>query len=383
MTVKKSERLIVKFITNQANQEEIETLTKWLEDEENQIVFKDFVKINFAIDAVTNIFDSTEVKKQLSERINAENNVFVKKRFSSYYKYAAILVMLLGSIYFYQTSSLFYSKTNVVIPNKDEIVLQIGDESGQIINPEDSQDVTDKSGKVIGKQAKDILVYSDAFSNEKLVYNTLKIPYGKTFKVALSDGTIVHLNSGTSLRYPAHFLKNQNRQVFLTGEAYFEVAKDKMHPFIVNARDINVEVLGTKFDVSTYEEDPTTNVVLAEGKVSLYKDQKTDKNQVYLTPGLKGSNKKGQDLITTEKVNVSNYTAWINGTLVFKQLSFDAIMKKLERNYNVVFINKNKTLGKEIFNATFEKESIENVMKYLSESYDIDYKIKGNKIIIE
>ena len=90
MTVKKSERLIVKFITNQANQKEIEKLTKWLEKDENKITFKEFVKTNYAVDKVMYTFDSTEVKKQLSERIQSEKNVFYKRRFSSYYKYEAI-----------------------------------------------------------------------------------------------------------------------------------------------------------------------------------------------------------------------------------------------------------------------------------------------------
>ena len=131
-----------------------------------------------------------------------------------------------------------------------------------------------------------------------MVYNTLKIPYGKKFEVQLSDGTIVHLNAGTSLRYPVQFVKNQSRQVYLTGEAFFEVSKDKAHPFTVNTQEVNVEVLGTKFNVNSYTEDVSTDVVLVEGKVSLYKDKKTAENQVYLTPGLKGSNIKGQQKIT-------------------------------------------------------------------------------------
>jgi transmembrane sensor len=383
MTMKKSERLIVKFITNQASQEEIEELTKWLKREDNQIVFRDFVKTNYAIDAVMHSFDSTQVKKLLLGRIQQENNVFYKNRFSSYYKYAAILIMILGSFYFYKNSSLFNSKDNVVVPRQDEIVLQLDNESVQTIDPSNEKNVTDKFGKVIGKQDKNRLVYSNAFSNGKLVYNTLKIPYGKTFEVQLSDGTIVHLNSGTSLRYPVHFLKNQSRQVFLIGEAYFEVAKDKAHPFTVNTQEVNVEVLGTKFNVNTYTEDVTTDVVLVEGKVSLYKDKKTTENQVYLTPGLKGSTTRGQEKITTENVNTDYYTAWVKGSLVFKNASFNDIIKKLERHYNVTFINKNKILGKEIFNARFDNESIEVVLKYFSDSYAIDYKINKDKITIK
>lgn len=383
MTVKKSERLIVKFITNQASQEEIEALTEWLKEDENQLVFKDFVKTNYAIDTAVNNFDSTEVKKQLSERIRKENNVFYKRRFSSYYKYAAILIVALGGFYFYKNSTTaIQSKQNVIIPREDEIVLQLGDES-QNLDPNEARTITDKDGNVIGKQEKDRLVYTKAYAKGALVYNTIKIPYGKKFEVQLSDGTLVHLNAGTSLRYPVQFVKNQNRQVYLLGEAFFEVEKDKEHPFDVNTQNVNVEVLGTKFNVDTYSENPRTDVVLVEGKVSLYKDQKTKENQVYLKPGEKGSNERGQSEITTEQVNTEYYTAWVKGSLVFKNASFDDIIKKLERRYNVTFINKNKVLGKEIFNARFDNEPIEVVLKYFSDSYAIDYVIDRDKITIK
>lgn len=383
MTVKKSERLIVKFITNQASQDEIEKLTEWLKEEENQIVFNDFVKTNYAIESVMNSFDSTEVRKQISERIQNENNVFQKRRFSSYYKYAAILIVALGSFYFYKNSNLFHPKENVVVPRQDEIVLQLGNESAETIDTSETRNVTDKDGNIIGKQEKNRLVYSNTYSNGKLVYNTLKIPYGKKFEVQLSDGTVIHLNAGTSLRYPVQFLKNQNRQVYLTGEAYFEVSKDKAHPFTVNTQEVNVEVLGTKFNVNSYTEDISTDVVLVEGKVSLYKDKKTTENQVYLSPGIKGSNLRGQQKIVTEAVNTDYYTAWVQGSLVFKNASFESIIKKLERHYNVTFINKNKTLGKEIFNARFDNEPIEVVLKYFSDSYAIDYKINEDQITIK
>ncbi|GAA3774141.1 FecR family protein [Flavobacterium ginsengiterrae] len=382
MTVKKSERLIVKFITNQASQEEIETLTQWLKEDENQIVFKDFVKTNYAIDTVLNNFDSAEVRKQLSERIKKENSVFYKRRFSSYYKYAAILIVALGGFYFYKNTLAVQSKQNVVIPREDEIVLQLGSES-QNLDLDDDKNIVDENGNVIGKQEKNRLVYNKTYSSGKLVFNTIKIPYGKKFEIELSDGTIVHLNSGTSLRYPVQFIKNKNRQVFLLGEAFFEVKKDQAHPFNVNTQDINVEVLGTKFNVDTYSESTTANVVLVEGKVSLYKDNSAKENPVYLKPGMKGSTIMGQSEIKTEEVNTDYYTAWLKGSLVFKNASFDEIIKKLERHYNVTFINRNKMLGKEIFNARFDNEPIEVVLKYFSDSYAIDYNIDRDRITIK
>jgi ferric-dicitrate binding protein FerR (iron transport regulator) len=382
MTVKQSDGLIVKFITNQASQSEIELLTQWLEDAENQKVFKEFVKTNYAIDYTTSVFNADETKRQLVQKIKQENNVFYKRRMKSFFKYAAVVVTVLSLTYFYQNET-FTQKDNVLTPKEQFVTLQMADGSVQKINSSNSKNITDKLGKVIGKQDKNKIKYSDEISSKKLAYNTLNIPYGKRFELELSDGTIVHMNSGTSLKYPVRFLKNQNRQVFLTGEAFFEVSKDKAHPFTVNTQELNIEVLGTKFNVNSYDDENTSDVVLVEGKVQLYKDKKTANNIVQLTPGLKGSNNRTQQNITTNIVNTSSYTAWVRGELIFKNIPFDAIVKKLERHYNVAFINKNKILGKEVFNASFKGESIEEVLTYFSDSYAINYTIKDNKIIIQ
>lgn len=383
MTVKKSERLIVKYLSNQANQEEIEKLTAWLEEEQHKIIFKDFVKANYVMDHAMQHFDASEVQKQLADRIKKEKNVFYRHRFASYYKYVAIVIVALGTFYFYQNSELFLDHENHVIPRVGDIVLQMDNQSVEIIDGNQTRNLTDQYGRIIGKINKNRLVYTNTFSEGKTVYNTLKVPYGKNFEVQLVDGTVVRLNSGTSLRYPVQFLKNQNRAVYLIGEAYFEVSKDKHHPFTVSTQDVNIEVLGTKFNVNTFTEDQTTDVVLIEGKVSLYKDKKTNKNQVFLKPGSKATNIKGEAAITTQEVNTTYYTDWVSGSLVFKNASFNDIIKKLERHYYVTFVNKNKMLGKEVFNARFDNEPIEVVLKYFSDSYAINYEINKDVIIIK
>lgn len=383
MTTKKSEELIVKFITNQANQEEIELLSQWLEDADNQKVFQGFVKTNYAIDYIMDTFDKNETKKLLFQKIKEEKSVFYKRRIPSYFKYAAVIMATIGIGYFYQNDNSSQQSENRLIPKDEAITLVLDNGKIQTINPSNTVNVLDKSGKIIGKQNKSKIIYSGNIYSNKLVYNTLIIPYGKRFGVTLSDGTIVHLNSGTTLRYPIQFLKNKSRKVFLTGEAFFEVAKNKAHPFTVNTDELKVEVLGTKFNVNSYKEENTSDVVLVEGKVALYKDQKTAQNQTFLTPGLKGTIVKGEQNFTKEEVNTDNYTGWIQGSLVFKKKSFNSIIRTLERNYNVTFINKDKALGKEIFNARFDNEPIEVVLKYLSDSYAINYTIKNNMVIIE
>jgi ferric-dicitrate binding protein FerR (iron transport regulator) len=216
------------------------------------------------------------------------------------------------------------------------------------------------------------------------VYNTLKIPNGKRFELELSDGTVVHLNSGTTLKYPVKFIAGENRQVFLDGEAFFDVAKDKKHPFIVNADKLNVRVLGTHFNVSSYPEDDLTDVVLVEGSVGMYNTNEefnADKNTI-LKPGYKGSFNKNNNHINTKEVNTDMYTSWISGGLVFRDINFAAICKKLERKYDVNIVVKNQKLANEKFNASFGDKPIEKILSYFDEVYGINYIRKDNVITI-
>lgn len=172
--------------------------------------------------------------------------------------------------------------------------------------------------------------------------------------------------------------------VYLNGEAFFDVAKDKAHPFIVNADNLNVRVLGTHFNVSNYPEDSHTDVVLVEGSVGMYsKGQNFDpEKNVVLKPGFKGSFNKASFAINTKEVTTGIYTAWIRGELVFRDMTFKNICKKLERHYNISIENNDAALANEKFNASFKDESIENIMSYFNEIHAMKYTINNNKVTI-
>ena len=277
---------------------------------------------------------------------------------------AAILVGLLMVGYFYfHNSSQFH---NNAIPN-NVITLELEDGSTKILEEHGYVILTDSEGSVLGKQEGNALVYSNSEKVEKLVYNTLSVPFGKTFELRLSDGTKAHLNAGSSLKYPVKFLKDQKRNVFIIGEAFLEVAKDSLRPFIVNTDKMSVRVLGTKFNISAYPEDDTSDVVLVEGAVSLHEAQENYDPQ--------GSFNKKNSLITTDSVITSLYTSWMNGELIFRNMSFGNIVKKLERHYNVSIVNQNKELATKKFNANFGNRSIEEVLQELKVNYGIDFRI--------
>jgi len=297
-------------------------------------------------------------------------------------KYAAILVVIfgLGSVFYL---GVFNSGTQVI--SVDNVVkLELENGNTQVIMEEGAILVLDSEGEEIGFQQGQSLVYKPKISKEILEYNTLKVPYGKRFDLVLSDNTQVILNAGSSLKYPVQFIKGKSREVYLSGEAFFKVAKDTIHPFVVNTKGLDINVLGTVFNVSAYREDSSMNVVLTEGsvKVRLKGMQGALDKPTLLMPGHMAVWEKSQKNITTDPVDVSDHIAWVNGKIVFKDKPFLKILKILERHYNVSIKNNYNFLNDQKFLAKFDSETIEEVLRSFQKSEDFSFVIDGNKIEI-
>ena len=298
-------------------------------------------------------------------------------------KSAAVLAILVGLGYIFRDTMVDSAKTPI-IPG-DAIILQLENGNIEVISEGGATKVVDTEGNVLGAQQGSQLIYkNNGTSTEELIYNTLTVPYGKRFDLLLSDGTKVTLNSGTSLKYPVQFLKTRNRQVFLDGEAFFNVAKDSANAFIVNTGELNVRVLGTKFNLSSYPEDHFVNTTLLEGSVSVYNKQDTfdSSNASLLEPGYKAEWNKYNRQILVEEADIAMHTDWLNGKIILRHVPFKNIVKKLERHYNVEIVNNNPKLDEELFTASFDVETIDQVFKTFNLTYRMDYKINDRQIII-
>lgn len=297
-------------------------------------------------------------------------------------KYAAILFVLLGMFFLFQQKQSVNPDVKLA---GDEIQLVLENGEVQILKSSGADEIVLNSGQVIGNQKGTELKYDSDSGVKELVYNQIRIPYGKTFNVTLSDGTHVCLNSGSTLKFPVRFINGMKREVFLEGEAFFDVTKDKRHPFVVNANAVSVRVLGTKFNVSSYAEDKVVNTVLVEGSVALSSTVRPNEKTM-LTPGYKGGfDKSGNAAFSLEKVDTKFYTNWMKGEIVFKGVGFKEIISKLERTYNVSIKNNNKALDGVKFSGAFDKniESINDVMDAMSKIQPFNYEItKTNSIII-
>tara|TARA_R110000744_G_scaffold316945_1_gene423605 strand:+ start:885 stop:2045 length:1161 start_codon:yes stop_codon:yes gene_type:complete len=385
MISKDIENRIIKYFTQSADVEDLDILNSWLSDEKNQTIFKSYVETHFAINLAMNNPEFDKVKEELLKEIKKEKKYSTKIKFLSILKYAAIAIIFLGLGFLLKNNFNNTNSFDVVTPREDVITLELGNGEKQIIKEDGSTEIIDTNGNVVGDKKGNQLIYDK--SNSKPEFNTLRVPNGKRFGVVLSDGTKVHLNAGSSITYPTSFVKDMPRRVILEGEAFFEVSHEKVRQFVVNIQDLDVKVYGTKFNVNNYSENTKAEVVLLEGSVSMSNIERainSNKKEVFLEPGYIGIfNKSNKDIIN-HKVNTDLYTSWMQGNLVFRNSTFDDIIKKLERHYNVVIINNNIQLADEKFNATIEvdHETIEQVFEYFNKVYQIEYQIVENKIII-
>lgn len=387
MSWQEIDTIIVKFVYNSASAAELDILGQWLKhSKNNEEKFKEFIEINYAISTIMTEFNSDRTKKNLLQKIKDDKRILNRFKIKRFGKYAAVAVLFLGIGYFFHQAILDKTSKELLVPGQDDITLYLEDGGVQIISKNGSAAVHDIKGKKVGEQNADQLRYFGKEGENKLVYHKLMVPYGKKFELLLADGTKAYLNSGSSIKFPTGFLAKGKREVFLTGEAFFEVEKDTERPFVVYADDVGIEVLGTKFNVSSYPEDTTVNTVLVEGAVSVFLKEEvghlSENNTMVLEPGYMATwNRELKDL-SHEEVDIDMYMAWMGGKITFNHLPFKDIVKKLERHYNVSIQNTNKVLDEEVFTASFDRETLEEVLSTFSRNFAIHFNIENNKVVI-
>lgn len=216
-------------------------------------------------------------------------------------------------------------------------------------------------------------------SEENVMMQTVTTRQGMVTQFSLADGTEVWLNSGSELKFPIRFTKDI-RQVKLNGEAFFKVTKNKKQPFRVNAKEINIDVLGTSFNVVSYDDDTQTEVTLIEGKVSLSSEKGQIKKEYgTLLPGQRAVYKEKSQEVSTEKVTVDKYVSWRDGNLIFRDDPMEDVVRRLSRWFNVEIIFNDPEIKSYIYTATFRNENLDQVLKLLKLSAPINYRIIDRK----
>jgi transmembrane sensor len=211
-----------------------------------------------------------------------------------------------------------------------------------------------------------------------IAWQTISTSVGMRGSINLPDGSRVTLNSGSEIKYPTRFTKG-TREVQLTGEAFFEVTKDKKHPFIVKTGKLNVEVLGTTFNVSAYNDGKPVEVVLATGSIKLFSGEGRDKKQLaLLEPGHRAVYNPSDNKLSVSGVNTDKYLAWRDGNIIFRDDSMSDVINRLERWFNVdIYVEDKSILDYEI-TARFHDETLEQVLTLLKLSSGIEYTVEKN-----
>ncbi len=257
-------------------------------------------------------------------------------------------------------------------------------DQARIILPDGAvNSILEKESKIKISSAERIIVNKDTISSSlsemsKAKFIKVVMPYGQQTSLQLSDGTKVYVNAGSQLSFPISF-NGDKREVYLTGEAFFDVHKDKEHPFIVHTPDIEITVTGTEFNVSAYPDDNFIQTVLVEGGVSVREKELFGK-RIDIIPGESALFDKETESINIDRVDTEQYTSWVHGYIICKNDPVSEVIKKIGRYYN-----SNIIIVDDLSNITFSgkldlKENVQNVLSSIA--YTSSLKIENERDII-
>lgn len=213
------------------------------------------------------------------------------------------------------------------------------------------------------------------------VMQDLVTKQGERARVKFSDGTSVILNAASALRFPQKF-GGPKREVYLDGEAYFEVAHNNKRPFIVHTQGADVEVLGTEFNVRAWDEDADVGITVRQGKVSVSAKSNDSDNPepVILTRGQHSTVEKGERPTAAQNVEIKQYLLWLNGGMSFNDTPFSQVVRQIERRFDVQVIVHDKQLLTVPLTASLQEANLEKVLKVISASMEIDYRKQGTTV---
>lgn len=387
MNKNKIEKLLVKFLINQASSSELDDLEECIKETKNEQVFKTFVKANYAIDYNVQKFNSDKIKAKLLELMGNGTRTIKLKNTHQIIKYtaAAILVGIMTTTYFFKDSLFSNSQDNIpIIVNNtieagtDKAILTL--ETGDTVALGKG---TDYQAKNASSNGTEIIYKNGGKSNKEVAYNYLTIPRGGQFQITLADGTRVWLNSESQLKYPVDFIDGETRRVELVyGEAYFDVSHSTAHKgshFIVNNNNQDVEVLGTEFNIKAYKDETLVYTTLVEGKVAVT----TESEHRVLKPNEQSVFNSTTKTLKINDIDTFREIAWKDGVFSFKHKSLKEIMVTLSRWYDMEVVFQNKELENVSFNGTlYKNQSIEEILTFLQNNINT-YEINNKTITLK
>lgn len=353
--------------------EEQKKFEEWYSTAEHQKQFYQLQCIQSAVRANQTNSDTEKAWEKVRHKFQPSHNLF------RIFKYAAILLLpLCISIVYHHLKTKISNPeistiSETILPGKKQAVLTLS--NGKKINLTDRSVVVKEKSVNIYNNGKN-LQYNQTLTTSEVLINTVLVPRGGEYRLILADGTSVWLNSDSRISYPVAFTGNI-REVHLEGEAFFEVRKDSLRPFIVHTQKFDIRVLGTQFNVRTYPEE-NQSVTLAQGSIQMERGE----NIALLHPSQQAVLE--NDHIKIREVNLEEAIAWRNNAFCFKQCPLENILNELARWYDFHIFYQNPEVKNYHFTAWFTRSSsITDVIQILEKTQKIKLELKEKTLTIK
>lgn len=355
--------------------EKQEIVDKWLEKEENRKKFYRMQCLRAAIYAL-----------ETGKKVNGEKkwkelaaSIKPHSRWQRFLPYAALMILLIGTGLLLHTQ---HKKPEVyaerlagetIVPGHKQALLTLSD-GRQIILSDSLSPLKEQNGSMIRNTGSQ-LVYDLRDTCASLVYNTIQVPRGGEYKLTLSDGSTIWINSESEVTYPVTF-GHQEREIRLKGEAFFDIQKSGERPFIVRTTQFNIRVTGTQFNIRTYP-DEIASATLARGGIQVEKNNLITR----LVPGQQASLINGQ--IEVKEVDLEEAMAWRNEVFCFRQRPLGSLLNEIARWYDLDLFYQNPEARNYHFTAWFRRStSIHELINILEKTGNIKFELKGKTLTV-
>ena len=381
-------RLIKAEIRGELNSSDNQLLIDWIaaSAENRSLYIRIKNSTNYAewASAVQNIDVERQWGKVLPI-IKRNQKIYLYKKILGYAAAMILPVLLAGGIYWYSND--FSKKVGIssilvsqIRPGSQKAILTLNNGESIVLDSSTNKVIQEKDGTLI-ERGNGKLNYAKSSKGETIhpIFNILRIPRGGEFTLLLSDGTRVHLNAMSNFKYPVRFGGNK-REVELSGEAFFEVTKDKSRPFVIRTAGMNVEVLGTTFNLNAYENNEKIVTTLVEGSVKI-NSQITHESRL-LSPDEQATFDVSNGQTEIKKVDVNLYTAWKDGNLIFYDARLEDIMTTLSRWYSANVLYRSSSVKDIRFSGNLNRYGdINQILDIISSTGKITIEIDKNTIL--
>ena len=380
-------RLFKKYINNECTSEEVELLLRYFETNAYNKNLRGLIAEQ--LEVKSNLHDDKKqlletaffnIQQTIQKPVNKVSLIHINRRLIAA---AAILVFVItGAALLVLNRNTIISSTKKIasqtkiLPGRNKAILQLANGEKIVLDSLNNEVINENAGVIKAKNGQ--LIYgNNQTASQEINYNTVSIPNGGQYQIVLSDGTKVWLNSASSLHYPVTFI-GKERTVELTGEAYFEVAKNAGMPFKVKVKNTIVEVLGTHFNVMAYDNEENLKTTLLEGAVKI----SAAGNVNILKPGQQLQLNNAGNATLVANADVDEAVAWKNGLFRFNDADISSIMKQLARWYDIDISFEGKIPPTHFGGEVSRNSDLSQVLKIL-ETSGIHFKLEGRQLTVQ